>query len=400
MRVLFVAMSESVHTARWIAQLQGQGWDLHVFPSKDAARCHPMLRDVTVHHSIYPLGERRADLRLEGLAVPTRVLSMIGRRALARLTPDYRVRALAAVIARLRPDVLHALEFQAAGYLTLAARELAPDFPPWIMTNWGSDLYHFGRSPGHAERLRAVLAACDAYSCETTRDVGLAHEFGFSGTVLPVIPNAGGLDLAELAALRAPGPTSARRKIMVKGYQGWAGRGLVALAAVERCRDLLQGYEVLVYSADPPVEAEARRLAAAGLPVTLVPSPRTGLWRSVPGASHRDILALHGQARVAVGLSLTDGLSTSFVEAFAMGAFPVQSDTSGAGDLIVDRETGWLVPPEDVEAVAIALRRALTDDALVDAAAARNLTVARERLDAERVAAIARGFYPTARGLS
>ena len=32
MRVLFVAMADSIHTARWIRQLQGQGWDLHLFP--------------------------------------------------------------------------------------------------------------------------------------------------------------------------------------------------------------------------------------------------------------------------------------------------------------------------------------------------------------------------------
>jgi hypothetical protein len=39
------------------------------------------------------------------------------------------------------------------------------------------------------------------------------------------------------------------------------------------------------------------------------------------------------------------------------------------------------VPPEDVDAIERALRRALSDDALVDFAAPHNLQLARERLD-------------------
>ena len=42
---------------------------------------------------------------------------------------------------------------------------------------------------------------------------------------------------------------------------------------------------------------------------------------------------------------------------------------------------GLIVPPEDPEPVAAAIRRALSDDALVDRAAELNARVARERLD-------------------
>ena len=52
MRVLFVAMANSIHTARWVDQLAGQGWDLHLFPSTDSwIEVHPELGNVTLHHT-------------------------------------------------------------------------------------------------------------------------------------------------------------------------------------------------------------------------------------------------------------------------------------------------------------------------------------------------------------
>ncbi len=257
MRILFVAMSDSIHTARWISQLRGQGWDLHLFPSVDFGLTHPDLREVTVYHSFYarPPGRGRAGLdptvKLRGMPVlspyPQQAAFAAGT-ALGLARPGRRADQLRRLVKRLRPDIIHSMEIQAAGYLTLAARKGIEDrFPPWIVTNWGSDIYLFGRLAAHADRIRSVLAACTHYSCECQRDVDLAREYGFKGTVLPVLPNGGGFDLARVAQLRGDVPPSQRRLVLVKGYQGWAGRALVALHAVEMCARELQGYEVGVY---------------------------------------------------------------------------------------------------------------------------------------------------------
>ena len=64
-----------------------------------------------------------------------------------------------------------------------------------------------------------------------------------------------------------------------------------------------------------------------------------------------------------------------------MGSFPIQSNTSCLGELLQDGESGMLVHPEDPEAIAAALRRAVTDDDLVDRAAGINSRIAAERLD-------------------
>ena len=64
-----------------------------------------------------------------------------------------------------------------------------------------------------------------------------------------------------------------------------------------------------------------------------------------------------------------------------MGAFPIQSCTACADEWIVQGENGFIVPPEDPHVIADAIRRAVSDDALVDHAAEVNSRVARERLD-------------------
>jgi glycosyltransferase involved in cell wall biosynthesis len=84
------------------------------------------------------------------------------------------------------------------------------------------------------------------------------------------------------------------------------------------------------------------------------------------------------------------------LEALAMGAFPIQSNTACADEWLVHGETGMIVPPDDPYEIADALRRALTEDALVDNAAERNAQVAAERLDSEKIKALAVSLYEEA----
>lgn len=392
MRLLIVAMANSIHTARWISQVADRGWDIHLFPSTDSfLDVHPEIGGVTFHHSGWRRrGPGGRGVVFRGVSLRRRVEEVARRRVLERPDPDAAARRLAEVVRAVRPDIVHTLEIQHAGYLAFAARKLLGGaFPPWIVTNWGSDIYLFGRLAEHEPRIREVLAACDYYSCECQRDVCLAKEYGLRGKVLPVFPNTGGFDLADAARLRRPGPVSARRTIVLKGYQNWAGRALVGLRALARCADALSGYEVAVHSATPDVAISAELMGKeAGVPVRIVP-------RESP---HREILALHGQARISIGLSMSDAISTSFLEAIVMGSFPVQSWTACADEWIEDGATGLLVPPEEPEAVERAIRRALADDGLVDRAAEENGRVAAERLDRSVLKPLAAGLYTTVAG--
>jgi len=60
----------------------------------------------------------------------------------------------------------------------------------------------------------------------------------------------------------------------------------------------------------------------------------------------------------------TEVLPLAILEAMAMGVPVVATDVGGVRDIVVDGETGLLVPPEDADQLAAALERVLTDDAL------------------------------------
>jgi len=296
------------------------------------------------------------------------------------------IRALTNCIKRIKPDIIHSLEFQGAGYLTLEAKkDFKGKFPKWIATNWGSDIYLFGRLAEHRERVRAVVENCDFYSCECERDVILAREYGLKGKVLPVFPNAGGFDLEQCRSLRAPGKASERKLVLLKGYQGWAGRALFGLRALARCADILrkQGFSVVIPSASPGVDIAAELFTQeTGVPATIIPP-----------CSHTEMLKFYGCARIYIGLSISDAISTSLLEAMVMGAFPIQSCTACADEWVVDGQSGLIVPPEDVDYIEKALRRALTDDLLVDGAASRNAQIAESKLDASTLKVKVIDFY-------
>jgi glycosyltransferase involved in cell wall biosynthesis len=378
MRILLVAMADSIHTSRWVSQISDQGWDVHLFPSLDVGFSHSKLKNCTVHHSFYGKEKEapRAVTR-KGIPVFDKNLARLGRALLRKYTPSYRVAQLARLIRKLEPDVIHAMEMQAAGYLTVAAKErMKGELPPSIITSWGSDIYLFGRLKEHEPQIRRVLSAFDYYSCECQRDVDLAKAYGFKGDVLPVFPNSGGFELEQVFSLRSAGPVSERRSILLKGYQNWAGRALVGIRALERCADLLRGYEVNIYSAKSEVKIAAELFEkSTGVPTRIIPE----------GSSHEEMLKLHGRSRISIGLSISDAISTSLLEAMVMGSFPVQAYTSCADEWIVDGETGILVPPEDPDVVEMAIRRALTDDTLVNRAAEKNFRVANERLDRRKL---------------
>jgi glycosyltransferase involved in cell wall biosynthesis len=77
-----------------------------------------------------------------------------------------------------------------------------------------------------------------------------------------------------------------------------------------------------------------------------------------------DILSLHKAFDVFVMSSVTEGLGTSLLDAMACGKPVVATTAGGIPEVVVDGQTGLLVAPRDDEALASAIERLLTDEAL------------------------------------
>ena len=376
MRILFVTLGESIHAARWIKQLQGQEWDIHVFPHSAYDGIHPELEDLTFHNLVQPPnGNASKTVRQTGLSWPF----PRGRRKTTAVlqTLDYfkQPSRLARVIRELQPDLIHSLEMQRCSYLTLAGRKLlnGGPKPPWIYSSWGSDIFFFGRRPDHQPRIREVLLSCDYFIADCERDVQLAKNFGLRGEVLGVAPANGGFDLTRMRRLGSGLRPSSRKVIAVKGYQDetWGGRALNALEALRLSATQLQGFEIVIFSATSEVKSRAEAVA----------KETSLLIRVLPQSPNDEIIKLMGRSRIALGIGLTDGSPVSLLEAMIMGAFPIQADTVSTAEWIRDGDNGFLVPPEEPESIARAIQRALIDDDLIERAAVRNKLIADQRLD-------------------
>lgn len=374
MRILFIGMPDSVHAARWIDMVSDQGWKLYFFPVYSEFP-HYYFKNITVLDGLLLRRPKYLDktVRLLGiwpLLTGSKTIAWIMNNINNRY--PFRNKFLYYAIKIIKPDIIHSLEFQKAGYYTLYAQKRSKStFPKWIATNYGSDIFLFGRLSGHKEKIIAILENCDYYDCECQRDVYLAKELGLKGKILPVIPNGGGFDLETIKRLQQQIPPSKRRLIVLKGYQGWAGRALVGLHAIELLVQHLSGYRVAIINTSKDVKIAAELLSKkTGIPIEVIPK-----------ISHEEILKIYGNARIYIGLSIGDAISTSLLEAMVMGAFPIQSDTSCADEWIKNGISGFIVPPEDPGVIAEKISLALQDDKMVDQAFEMNHSTIKQRLD-------------------
>lgn len=337
-KVLVVCMFDSIHSARWLSQFQDEDIEFLLFPSSPHRRINPNF--LALLNSNSPASYR---------VVPGSSFFALPLWLVDKFFDNFfRSAILRRAIRKFQPDFLHALELQNAGYLSLRAiGENKSGNLKFIATNWGSDIYWFRQFPKHEAKLRRLLKIANRYSCECERDVALAKELGFVGEVMPVAPNAGGFTREELEAPLAP--VSSRKTIALKGYHGWVGRAKVALDAVELVADKLRNFNIEVYSANLTTARYAKKI-----------SRRTGLTIRVHKKGelkHKQVLDLFARSKIYVGLSLSDGISTSLLEAMAMGAIPVQTSTACCDEWF--RDTGVAVHEISAANVARSIEKAL-----------------------------------------
>ena len=374
-KILIVAMADSIHTARWLEQFRDEEIKFMLFPSSPHRRMHPRIKQMLKTDSGVNL---TFSWGLRMFALPLWVIDRFADNRLRGLL-------LRRMLRRERPETVHAMETQGAGYVMRRALRKSISRPRVMLTIWGSDLFWFRQFPRHKRKLKETLELVDDLALECNRDVAIAHDLGYEGRVIPPFPITGGYDVETLSRIASLVPPSKRKVILVKGHTRFVGRAELALEALEQVRDLLDDYQIVVYSADPKVRRISRKLSTQhSLDISL---HRRG------SLTHDQVINLFSKARIYLGISLSDGLPNSLQEAMVLGAFPIQTNTSCADEWIVNGESGFVVSPTDPASLITAIRTALEDDALVDRAAEINYEVARKRLDETIVASMSQNFY-------
>ena len=179
-----------------------------------------------------------------------------------------------------------------------------------------------------------VLAPSEATAAELRRDYR-AGEVG-------VIPNVtGGLEIAPAGEVEGP-----------PGYLLFVGRLRIR-----------KGVEVLL-EALREVPGAVLRIAGNGEHRAALERAAEGLGPAVTFLGTRDAAQVRTLLRGAAALvvpSIYEGMPLVVLEAMAAGVPVVASAVSGIPEVVVDGETGWLVPPEDPAALARALAAVLAD---------------------------------------
>jgi glycosyltransferase involved in cell wall biosynthesis len=195
---------------------------------------------------------------------------------------------------------------------------------PFVLTVHGTDAELARRAPSLARwvlrKARLVICVSNALA-EVVRGLGIDH--------VRVIPN--GVEIPPF--VREPAsPTEVL-------FAGRLSREKGILELVEATRGM-----TLVVAGDGPLRAQ------------------------VPGAlgfvPHRELGELYERAAVIACPSHREGFNVVCAEAMAHGRPVVAGAVGGLLDLVVDEETGLLVPPRDVTALRAGLERLLGDEEL------------------------------------
>jgi glycosyltransferase involved in cell wall biosynthesis len=384
MKILFVAMDNSTHTYRWVKYIMEarREYEFFLYPSfhipgmgevfseKDPIEIYKPGRVPTIFETI-----RNHPIKY------LKILLLMGLRAVHQAAKEeiekYNNKTLQLLnyIKKINPNIIHTLHTQTSGYQLLEVRKIwEGPFPKWVHSVWGSDLFLYRKWLIHRTILSGLFSFIDYFIGEGIRDQSFAKELGFKGHFFDPLPASGGFNIESIKNIRGKVKPSERKQITIKGYQNAVGRYFVGLRALERARDLLDGYEINTFL----IQNEETKAVTDLFEINN--SLKVNLHLHVP---YEQILEMHARSRISIGLSTSDGLPASFLEAMAMGAFPIQSNTSLASEWVSDGKTAFIVPPEDPEVIEQAIRKALTDDVLVDAAAETNWNLIQERLSSE-----------------
>jgi len=377
-KVLVICMLDSVHSARWLSNFTNENIEFVLFPSTPNRKVHKLTENL-IQNSDKTKAKYSINKKISIFSIPIWVIGYLTRLTFPALL-------IKKIVNQKNIQIIHAMELNHAGYLVNKVHDLGmPNHIKIISTNWGSDIFWFQRYSKHLHKIKKLMKISDIYSAECHRDLQLATKFGFTGVFRPVLPNSGGFLRTEIEKAQLL-PPSSRKSIVIKGYESFVGRASIALEAIAEVKDLVSETEIHIYSANRKTIQLAKRLRnTTNLNITTYPKK---------SLSHEQMLELFRNARIYLGVSLSDGISTSLLEALATGAFPIQTNTSCAVEWITDGTSGFIVSPEKTS-VASALKEALLNDKLVDTAAQLNHNTALEKLDSQNLQIQLSNFYST-----
>lgn len=378
-RLIIVGMVNSIHLARWVEHLfKFKKLEVFIFPVFPTEP-HDLLKKIS------SIVNKKSNIHLIKLSSNYEFNFYLQKFLYLIFRRNFHLIWLKQSILRIKPKYIHSHELTTSSILCLNLKNILKEkFPKWIVSNWGSELYYFYKFSKFKKKLTQILKLSNFYSAECNRDYVLANKIGSNAKFLPCVLNSGGIKIKKIKKRKFL-KTSLRKTIIVKGYQGLIGLGLFAIKALEKISNEIKNYKIIIYSADKEVIEYCYRIKNKK-------NLNIKLYSSKDKLNENQMYQIFSKSRIYIGISRSDGVSTSFLEAMAFGALPIQSTTSCANEWIKNAKSGFLVK-NNITHISEKILKAIKNDYFVDNAAKLNFNIIKKKADSKNIKIIVRNFY-------
>ena len=389
-RILFIGLGENTHTHSWMDLLEGARFNVRLFamPSGSPPDDWPVRTYVTSYHGPRTKTNTRTPL------YPANSIQRFVKRQTARALGMRDVdslagRWLAKILREWQPDVIHTLGIEQGGefFLHVRRRFGLEQIGKWVLqTRGGSDLALTHLNPERCKELVDILGSCDQLISDNEDNFRIARELGIREEQLAKIapvPGTGGIDVEALRQKWSDRTSDRRIIVCPKAYDSPWGKVLPIFEALKMVWDGIEPCQIHLLS----MTTESK-MWFWSLPEKIRRAcvPRERL-------SRMEVLELLPRARVMLAPTLIDGIPNSLYEAMACGAFPILSPIETILPVVKHEENVLFARNLYPHEIADALARAMTDDALVDAAAQRNLELVRHVANRDLIRPRVIAFY-------
>ena len=353
MNVCFIANADSIHTIRWVNYFAQEGYQVSLITDKPAGAWARATLQPTI--ALYDLTEYVKVRKIRYLLwVPI-------------------VRHL---LAKIRPDVLHAHNISGGGWLGAFS-----SYHPFIVTSHGSDLMLLSqKSWAHRTLSMYTLRRVDHLSCVSRELRDKAVEYGVPANKLTMI------DLGIDTAIYSPSEDISHLRLKL---------GLKDVPTVLSIRAIREIYNPLVIINNIPAVLKDVPTTQFVIftynadPTLLIQLQSTvddmGVAESVHFigklATESEIADYYCAADVVISIPVSDGTPKSVQEALACGAVPILSDLPSLHEWVKHEQEVLFIPTNGGQRLSKAIVRLLTDDSLRQTLRTNGIKLVCQRFD-------------------
>jgi len=388
MKLLLIADGRSPITRRWIKMLQPLGYAIYLASTYSCSPIEGVREIIEMPLAFAGMAGSQAGSAAKKTTRRTRMIAHLRsvasdlRHWLGPWTVERKEKEYLELLARIKPDLVHALRIPYEGMLA----GLTPSGIPVILSTWGNDLtYHAETTNAMAASTRRALLRANGLMSDTQRDIRLARSWSFNPAKPSLaVPGNGGIDLGEIEqATRGIGLAVPWQVINPRGFRSGSVRNDTFFKSIPQ-----------VLKRHPNTQFICTWMA--GQPEALRWIEDLHIFDNVtllPMLSQQELWREFARSMVTVSVSMHDGTPNSLLEAMAVGCLPVCGDIESIREWITNGENGLLVDPADPSALAAAVLRGIEDEGLRRAAANRNLEIVLARAEVSAVRRQVAEFY-------